>query len=151
MISARNVRLLLQNRSRLRTCCFYGKDAPVKTLQAPSAVIIDHESKFGSLANATTLELNKDVKILAPQKFKTLEDLEDGDGESEHYAKISDTSRPKPRDFEIKIEDLLSRRELSRALKVFDDEMLEERVKPNLETFKLLIHACGKAGYAYKV
>ena len=114
-------------------------------------MISDHESKFGSLANATTLELNKDVKILAPQKFKTLEDLEDGDGESEHYAKISDTSRPKPRDFEIKIEDLLSRRELSRALEVFDDEMLEERVKPNLETFKLLIHACGKAGYAYKV
>ena len=149
MISARNVRLLLQNRSRLQTCCFYGKDAPVKTLQASSNVIIDHESKFGSLANATTLELNKD--ILAPQKFKTLEDLEDGDGESEHYAKISDTSRPKPRDFEIKIEDLLSRRELSKALEVFDDEMLEERVKPNLETFKLLIHACGKAGYAYKV
>ena len=69
MISARNVRLLLQNRARLLTCCYYGKDAPVKTLQAPSNVIIDHESKFGSLANATTLELNKDQIIIENQNL----------------------------------------------------------------------------------
>ena len=152
-MATRNLRLLLLNRSHLQRCCFFSKEVPVleqaKPIHAPK--LIDVESRFGSLANASTLELDQDSKILSPQKFKTLQDLEDDDGETEHFARISDTSRPKPRDFERKIEDLLSRRELSKALKVFDDEMLDERVKPNLETFKLLIHACGKAGYAYKV
>ena len=118
------------------------------TSKTSDTVVVERETDFGSLANAATFEFKQD--ILAPQKFKTLEDLEDGDGESEHFAKISDIYRPRPGDFERKIESLLSKRQLARALEVFDDEMTNEKVKPNLETFKLMIHACGKAGYAYK-
>ena len=36
------------------------------------------------------------------------------------------------------------------ALKVFDEEMREELRKPNKDMYSMLIHACGKAGYAYK-
>ena len=144
-------RLLLQNRSLLRISCFHKKDSTVRNSSnttSKTSVVIEHETKFGSLANAATFEVKQE--FFAPQKFKTLEDLEDGDGESEHFAKISDIYRPRPGDFERKIESLLSKRQLARALEVFDDEMTNEKVKPNLETFKLMIHACGKAGYAYK-
>ena len=36
------------------------------------------------------------------------------------------------------------------ALKVFDEDMRKDLVKPNRQTYIMLIHACGKVGYSYK-
>ena len=143
MITTRSFRILLRNRTQIQVCSFYQKSNRAKN----SPAVVEQETNFGSLADKLELKSNK---FLPPQKFKTLEELEDHDGESEHFAKISDTSRPRPGDFERKIEDLLSKRHLAKALKVFDEEMPDEAVKPNAETYKLLIHACGKAGNAFK-
>ncbi len=44
----------------------------------------------------------------------------------------------------------LAKKRLTEALKVFDDEMASEAVKANVDTYKMMIYACGKAGYALK-
>ena len=107
------------------------------------------EAGFGSLADLGQVVNSRDT-FLAPKKFKSVEELTDDDGESEHFEKISDTLRPYPKDYEKKIEDLLQKRRLVEALKVMDDEMKEECVKPNIETFKLLMQACSKVGNVKK-
>ncbi len=63
--------------------------------------------RFGELATSLEASSKHNRKVLAMTKQKSFEDLEDHDGETEHFRKISDTSRPYPRDFQSKIEDLL--------------------------------------------
>ena len=65
---------------------------------------MDINENFGSLAN---------TDLLPRPKFKTEEDLEDHDGESEHFAIISNVKRPYPIDYQRKIEDLLVNRDLA--------------------------------------
>ena len=105
---------------------------------------------FGSLAKQEQLK-RANVQNLAPAaKWHHPKELEDDDKEQEHFLKISDTRRPRVQDFEKKIGELLLRKDLSGALKVLDVEMKEELVHPNGSVFNLLIHACGKMGYARK-
>jgi pentatricopeptide repeat domain-containing protein 1 len=109
----------------------------------------DDSDTFGTLADQA--EFKAQNSFLAPSKFKTREELDDHDGELEYLAKISDTLRPRPEDFERKIQDILAvKKDLAKALKVFDDEMSDELVRPNEDTYRMLIHACGKVGYAAK-
>lgn len=112
------------------------------------SVSFDNNETFGKLSKES--EFKSKELHLSSDKIKTSEELEDHDGETAHYEKISDTSRPYPVDFEKKIEKLLSKRRLAEALKVFDEEMVDECVKPNEETFLLVSYACSKAGYASK-
>ena len=101
---------------------------------------------FGSIANQTPVQST--TTILSPSKWHR--ELVDEDKEDEHFAIISNTNRPRVGDYEKKIITFLSERNLSSALKVLDEEMEENLVKPNQKVFNLLIHACGKAGYASK-
>ena len=59
---------------------------------------------FGSLA---------ETDLLPRPKFKTEKDLEDYDGEAEHFAIISNVKRPYPIDYQRKIEDFLVNRDLA--------------------------------------
>lgn len=88
------------------------------------------------------------------QNFRR-DELDDQDGEEEFEAKISDVFRPKPFDYVLKINRLLDKKsggifDLAAALKVLDDEMAKECVKPTPEIFRLVIHGCGKVGYVDK-
>lgn len=118
-----------------------------RALASSSAKSTRPTSKFGQLATKNS-EIHQ--RLLPANKLHNLDGLHDADGEEEHYAKISDVTRPFPRDFELKIEDLLEKRQLKEALKVLDEEMRDECVKPNKETYAMLIHACGQVGYAQK-
>ena len=102
---------------------------------------------FGSLAKKEQLQ-STNAHSLAPAKWQL--DVEDDDKEQEHFAKVSDTRRPRVQDFEKKISRLLMEQDLLAALKVLDEEMKDELVHPSGAVFNLLIHACGKMGYARK-
>lgn len=102
---------------------------------------------FGSLAKKEQLQ-STNAHSLAPAKWHR--DMEDDDKEQEHFAKVSDTRRPRIQDYEKKISQLLLQQDLLAALKVLDEEMKDELVHPNGAVFNLLIHACGKMGYARK-
>ena len=69
----------------------------------------ENNEHFGSLA--VQIE-QKPVDLLPQAKFKNEEDLEDHDGESEHFSKISDDLRPSQTYYQRKIESLLLERNL---------------------------------------
>ena len=76
----------------------------------------------------------------------------DNDGEAEYEAKIADTARPRPGDYMRRINRAVYQQgDLSRALQLFQEMKTVELVKPNPGHFRVLIHACGKAGYTKKV
>ncbi len=104
--------------------------------------------EFGSLVEQ--LPFKSENMFLAPSKFHNVDAMDDHDGDREYLEKIDDTSRPRPRDFQLQIEKHLMAGDLKMALRVYDDEMSKELVKPNTEIYRLMIHACGKAGYADK-
>ena len=63
-----------------------------------------YQKHFGSLAES---------ELLPESRFKTEKEMEDDDGEAEHFRIISDTNRPYPDDYQRKIEKLLVNRDLA--------------------------------------
>ena len=61
----------------------------------------ENNEHFGSLA--VQIE-QKPIDLLPQAKFKTEEDLEDHDGETEHFSKISDDLRPSQTYYQIQVQ-----------------------------------------------
>ena len=69
-----------------------------------------YQKYFGSLAES---------ELLPESRFKTEKEMEDDDGEAEHFRIISDTKRPYPDDYQRKIEELLVNRDLAGLKKCY--------------------------------
>uniref|UniRef100_A0A0K2TP70 CG4611 CG4611PAlike [Tribolium castaneum] n=1 Tax=Lepeophtheirus salmonis TaxID=72036 RepID=A0A0K2TP70_LEPSM len=104
-----------------------------------SRSLLFKDVQFGSLSE----NVLKDPVSLSEKE-------EDLDPTEKHAAKIADIYRPRPKDFLIKIQKCLDDQDLKTALDILEVQMKEECVKPEPEHFRLLIHSCGRRGYAKK-
>ena len=108
----------------------------------PAAPLKNDPDSFGNLAPKNS--------VFRRQEVDPAEE-EDDRGEAEYEAKLADTFRPRPIDYNRKMGRAIEKdKDLKEALRLLD-EMKTELVKPNDGHFRALIHACGKVGYTKKV
>lgn len=98
--------------------------------------------KFGALSTDP---------VFAHEQERDCTDLLDHDEEEDYLSKVDDDTRPDRRHFGRKIKKLLTEHnDLQGALRVLEVEMKQEERSPLSGHYRMLIHACGKAGYHKK-
>lgn len=109
--------------------------------ESEPAVKLAEEDTFGNYP------LDPSEKIVTDFEFQE----EDNDAQDRHEAIIGDILRPGKQDFLNKLNHLIhEKRDLRSALEEMQVKMKEELVQPQVPHFRVLIHACAKAGYTKK-
>lgn len=114
----------------------------VRPSVARSSCSSSSSDAFGSLTPEASVfnrrhDLDEDPKLHA-------------DGEAEYEAKLADTFRPKPTHFRSKMSKAVYQKQNLREGLELLDQMKRDLVRPGEPHFRILIHACGKAGYTKK-
>jgi len=112
-----------------------------------SSHIIDDKKLVSDSDQFGTIGTSYDEKFV--NDFVLEED--DNDELDRHDAKRADIYRPGKEDFLNKINYLIhKKKDLKAALEVYETEMKDEYVQPLQSHYRILIHACAKAGHTKK-